>query len=98
MPTNHFINRDEDSRQPSRLQIGDRVLIIEKNNQGSRDINDLVQGDIIRILSKGNRYDNGAKVQIQIAKEDWRYKDLGSSLVIGRVQYVIKHNDGSPVK
>lgn len=97
MPENHFKNRDEDSRWPSRLDIGDIVLIIEKDKQGSRDINDLVKGTIIRKLSKSDRYENGAKVEIVLHPDDWRYKELGAKNFIGRVQYTLQHKSGAEI-
>lgn len=88
MPINYFLNRDEDSMYPDRINVGDEVLIIEKENQGTRDVNDLVWGRVIRKLSKGNKYQNGAKVIVELSEKDWRYKDLGPAQIIGRVQYI----------
>ena len=40
---------------------GDLVLIIEKENQGTRDPSKLVKGRIVRVYSKGDYYENGAR-------------------------------------
>lgn len=93
MPINYFTDRDEDSMYPSRINVGDEVLIIEKENQGTRDVNDLVWGIVTRKLSKGNCYKNGAKVMITLCDKDWRYKDIGPATFIGRVQYIISRID-----
>lgn len=99
MPENYFANRDRDSMCIDTLYIGDTVLIIEKEHQGSKDINDLVQGQIVAKLSRhGEIYKNGAKVKIILDPKDWRYKEEGSKEYIGRVQYVIKHVNGIDVK
>lgn len=93
MPINHFKNRSEDGKYPERLNKGDTVLIIEKENQGTRDTSKLVKGKIVRILSKGNRYENGAKVQIVLTEDDHRFKENGYSSYIGRVQYIVQKVD-----
>jgi uncharacterized protein YwbE len=93
MPVNHFINRSEDSMYPDRLNIGDTVYIIQKEDQGTRDISKLVLGNIVHIYSKGNYYKNGAKVQIILSEEDPRYAELGNARFIGRVQYVMAKVD-----
>lgn len=90
MPVNHFINRSEDGKYPSRLHIGDTVYIIQKEDQGTRDLKKLVLGKIIRILSKGNCYENGAKVEIMLDPQDWRYESSDQGVYIGRVQYIMK--------
>lgn len=93
MPINHFKNRDEDGKYPDRLTVGDTVKIIEKEHQGSRNEKDLVEGIITRKLSKGGRYENGAKVMIQLSENDWRYEEMGNAMFIGRVQYIVSKID-----
>ena len=93
MPINHFINRPEESKIPSQLMVGDTVYIIQKEDQGTRDVTKLVLGQIVHIYSHGNYYKNGAKVQIILDEEDWRYPEMGKALFIGRVQYIMKKVD-----
>lgn len=93
MPINYFANRDEDSMYPDRINVGDEVLIIEKENQGTRDVNDLVWGTVTRKLSKGNFYRNGAKVMITLSEKDWRFEEMGPATFIGRIQYIISRID-----
>ena len=90
MPINYFSNRDEDSMYPDRINIGDEVLIIEKANQGTRDVNDLVWGTVKRKLSKGDFYKNGTKLMITLSEKDWRYESMGPAPFVGRIQYIIK--------
>ena len=90
MPLNYFDNRPEDSRIPSKIHQGDIVMIIEKNNQGSKNPKDLVTVKVNRVLSKGDRYENGVKVEGLLHQLDWRYKDFGPISYIGRIQYIIK--------
>ena len=80
MPVNHFINRPEESKIPSELMVGDTVYIIQKEDQGTRDINKLVLGQIVHIYSSGNYYENGVKVQILLDERDWRYESMGRCL------------------
>jgi len=93
LPVNHFKDRSEDGRHPDRLVQGDTVKIIEKENQGTRDESKLVEGKIVRILSKGGRYENGAKVQIVLSETDHRFKEMGLATFIGRVQYITHRVD-----
>lgn len=93
MAINHFKDRDEDGKYPDRLTVGDIVKIIEKENQGSRNEEDLVEGIITRKLSKGYKYENGAKVMIQLSENDWRYEKMGNAMFIGRVQYIVSKLD-----
>lgn len=93
MPVNHFINRPEESKKPSELMVGDTVYIIQKQDQGTRDIKKLVLGQIVHIYSHGNYYENGAKVQIVLDEDDWRFPEMGKALFIGRVQYIMKKVD-----
>lgn len=74
MPANHFKNRPLWTQFPSMIEVGDWVQIIEKENQGTRSDSDLVNGQVKRVLSHGQRYQNGAKVEL-------------TSGHIGRVQY-----------
>lgn len=99
MPDNYFANRDKDSMSVDTLFIGDTVLIIEKQNQGTKNVNDLVKGTIVSKLSRpGAVYKNGAKVKIMLDKTDWRYPELGPEYFIGRVQYVLEHVNGTEIK
>lgn len=99
MPDNFFANRDKDSMSVDNLFIGDTVLIIEKQNQGTKDINDLVKGQITAKLSRpGAVYRNGAKVKIMLDPTDWRYKTMGPAIFVGRVQYVLNHINGMDIK
>ena len=90
MPINYFINRPEESKKPECLEQGDIVMIIPKEKQGTRNKMDLIVGKINRILSKGDYYNNGAKVEVLLCDLDWRYKEQGSIPYIGRVQYIVK--------
>lgn len=76
MPKNNFDNRQECTKYPNKMHIGDLVKIIKKENQGSSDERDLVIGYIKRILSHGKYYRNGIKVEL-------------TNGVIGRVQYLV---------
>lgn len=77
MPINHFKDRHEDTKIPSRIQQGDIVLIVTKEKQGTKNIEDLIEGVVFQVLSKGTYYNNGAKV-------------LLCSGEIGRCQYFVK--------
>lgn len=76
MPKNNYKNRQECTMYPSKMNVGDLVKIITKEKQGSSLESDLAIGYIDRILSKGDRYKNGIKVQL-------------TNGVIGRVQYLV---------
>ena len=76
MPVNNFHNRQECTKTPQGINIGDLVKIIEKEKQGSKDENDLVIGYVKRILSHGKYYRNGIKVEL-------------TNGIIGRVQYLV---------
>ncbi len=93
LPINHFKNRSEDAKYPSRLKKGDLVLIIEKENQGTRDPSKLVKGRIVRVYSKGDYYENGAKVQVILDKTDPRFPKMGFVTFVGRVQYIVQKVD-----
>lgn len=90
MPINYFIDRPEESRHPECIQQGDIVMIIPKEKQGSRDVKDLITGKVNRVLSHGDRYENGVKVEIILHPSDWRFKEQGYVSYIGRVQYILK--------
>lgn len=99
MPDNFFANRDKDSMSIDTLFIGDLVLIIEKENQGTKNVKDLVKGRITAKLSRsGQVYKNGAKVKVILDKTDWRYAKEGPKEYIGRVQYVLSHVNGFDIK
>lgn len=88
---NYFANRKIESMVPSMIDIGDLVYIIEKENQGTKNPNDLVKGYVIRVLSKGKKYKNGTKVKIKLHPLDHRYSDnTKNKEYIGRVQYIKK--------
>ena len=93
MPINYFVNRPEESKIPSCIHQGDIVLIIPKDKQGSRDKNDLILGKVNRILSQGDRYENGVKVEVILHPKDWRFEKEGYISYIGRIQYIIKKVD-----
>lgn len=76
MPVNNFHNRQECTKIPNQIHVGDWVKIITKEKQGSNDEKDLILGEVKRVLSHGNYYRNGIKVQ------------LGDG-TIGRVQYFV---------
>ena len=65
-------------------------MIIPKQKQGSRDPKDLITGKVQRVLSQGDRYENGVKVEILLCSLDWRYEKEGCVPYIGRIQYIIK--------
>ncbi len=90
MPLNYFANRPEESKIPSKIHQGDIVMIIPKQKQGSRDPKDLITGKVQRVLSQGDRYENGVKVEILLCSLDWRYEKEGCVPYIGRIQYIIK--------
>lgn len=90
MPINHFANRPEESRIPECIHQGDIVMIIPKEKQGSRDVKDLIIGKVNRVLSKGDRYENGVKVEILLSPLDWRFPKEGYTSYIGRIQYIVK--------
>lgn len=92
MPLNYFANRPEESRLPEKIHQGDIVMIIPKDKQGSRDPRDLITGKVNRVLSKGDRYENGVKVEVLLHPLDWRYEEQGCISYIGRIQYIIKQN------
>ncbi len=90
MALNYFANRPEESRIPSKIHQGDIVMIIPKEKQGTRDPKDLITGKVNRVLSQGDRYENGVKVEVLLHPLDWRFKDEGCVSYIGRIQYIIK--------
>lgn len=90
MPINYFVNRPEESRHPECIHQGDIVMIIPKDKQGTLDPKDLVTGKVNRVLSKGDRYENGVKVEVILHPKDWRFETEGYVSYIGRVQYILK--------
>lgn len=80
MPKNYFEGRQECTKCPDGIYIGDTVQIITKDKQGSKSKEDLVTGKVERILSKGNYYRNGIKVELETGE-------------IGRVQYLLTTTD-----
>lgn len=71
MPKNYYQDRPVYSHHPSCLMPGDKVQIIQKHLQGSRSLEDLTYGVILRVLSKGRYYENGVKVEILNWENDW---------------------------
>lgn len=66
MPRNYFLNREERSKHPSQVKIGDLVFIVAKEDQGTKDFNKLYFGAIQRVLSSGDGYEKGFKINLQI--------------------------------
>ncbi len=77
MPKNYFENRQECTKTPYGILPGDIVQIITKDKQGSRSMDDLITGEVSRILSHGRHYNNGIKVELVTGE-------------IGRVQYLVE--------
>ena len=71
MPKNYFENRPTFSHYPNCISVGERVQIITKDKQGTRSMDDLLTGLVVRVLSKGSYYRNGVKVEILIIQPDW---------------------------
>jgi len=77
----HFLDRTDDTKIYSQNNIGDYVLICEKQNQKfAKTIDDLTYGRIVRILTK-NDHPRGIKVEIYTPAGEYR---------IGRIVYKIK--------
>lgn len=76
MPRNYFENRPTYSHYPNCLLPGDKVMIVTKDKQGTRRLEDLVTGVIVRVLSKGRFYANGVKVEIVPLTPEWTPKDM----------------------
>lgn len=76
MPKNNFQNRQECTKYPNQIHLGDLVKIITKEKQGSSDEKDLIIGYVKRVLSHGTFYRNGIKVEL-------------TDGTIGRVQYLV---------
>lgn len=81
MPKNYFEGRQECTKYPDGISVGEIVQIITKENQGSKSKEALVTGKVIRILSKGSYYRNGIKVEIETLDT--------KEYVVGRVQYFV---------
>ena len=71
MPKNYFENRPTFSHYPNCISVGDCVQIVTKDKQGTRSMEDLLTGLVVRVLSKGSYYKNGVKVEILIIQADW---------------------------
>lgn len=69
MPKNYFLNREERSKHPSQVKIGDIVFIVAKEDQGTKDFNKLYFGAIQRVLSGGDGYEKGFKINLQIIEK-----------------------------
>lgn len=93
MAINYFVDRPEDSKRPEGINQGDVVLIVPKEKQGTRNPKDLIVGKVNRVLSKGDYYKNGVKVEIILSPLDWRFKEQGYISYIGRVQYIVKKQE-----
>lgn len=64
MPQNYFKNREDRSKEPDKIPLNSLVFIVEKHMQGTPNFEDLVLGRVIRVLSNGGHYNNGAKVVV----------------------------------
>lgn len=93
MPINYFVNRPEESKKPECINPGDIVMIIPKEKQGTRNPKDLIIGKVNRVLSHGDYYKNGVKVEVILSPLDWRFKDEGYVSYIGRIQYIVKKQE-----
>lgn len=71
MPKNFFEGRPAYSHYPSCIHVGDRVLIVTKEKQGAKEMSDLCEGLVVRVLSKGTYYRNGVKVEILLIDPAW---------------------------
>ena len=69
MPKNYFQNREERSKHPLQVKIGDLVFIVAKEDQGTKDFNQLYFGAINRVLSGGDGYEKGFKINLQIIEK-----------------------------
>lgn len=76
MPKNYFENRPRFSHYPNCILPGDKVMIVTKDKQGTRHLEDLVTGIVVRVLSKGRYYKNGVKVEILPISSDWTPQQL----------------------
>lgn len=71
MPKNYFEDRPTFSHYPNCISVGDRVMIVTKDKQGTRSLEDLITGLVVRVLSKGKYYQNGVKVEVLIISPEW---------------------------
>lgn len=55
-------------RPPLRPKIGDRVLIVEKQHQASRDT---IEGVVVQILTKTPTHPQGLKVRLATGQIGW---------------------------
>lgn len=83
MPKNYFINREERSKYPSQVKLKDYVFIVAKEDQGTKDFHTLYFGIINNILSGGEGYANGFKVNIEILdKGDFDFEDYYRTCIL----------------
>lgn len=71
MPKNYFEDRPAFSHYPNCISVGDQVMIVTKEKQGTRSMEDLLTGLVVRVLSKGKYYRNGVKVEILVISPEW---------------------------
>ena len=76
MPKNYFEDRPRYSHYPNCILPGDKVMIVTKEKQGTRSLDDLVTGVVVRVLSKGRYYANGVKVEILPILPEWQPLEL----------------------
>ncbi|MCC0726725.1 hypothetical protein KGF51_09935 [Clostridioides sp. ZZV14-6045] len=86
MPKNYFEDRSNFTKYSGFVNVGDRVLIIKKEDQGAKTKDVLVEGTVLRVLSKGKYYSNGVKVEITPVDNT-----KSSETVIGRIQYFVQN-------
>lgn len=80
MPKNYFENRPRYSHYPSCILPGDKVMIVTKDKQGTRRVEDLVTGIVVRVLSRGKYYRNGVKVEILPMDLSWPPLELAQKV------------------
>lgn len=76
MPKNYFENRPTYSHYPNCILPGDKVMVVTKDKQGTRRLEDLVTGVVVRVLSKGRYYQHGVKVEVLPISSDWQPAEL----------------------
>lgn len=76
MPKNYFENRPRFSHYPNCILPGDKVMIVTKEKQGTRQMEDLITGIVVRVLSKGRYYKNGVKVEVLPILSTWTPQQL----------------------
>lgn len=80
MPKNYFENRPRYSHYPQCILAGDKVMVVTKDKQGTRRVEDLVTGIVVRVLSKGKYYRNGVKVEILPIDSSWHPLELAQKV------------------